>query len=176
MTRPGAVVWLIAISIAVAACPRGRSTPATAGPIQFSIDASRVQGAPFYVMVNGDSDQPGWVTVIGSGGRAFFRERCDIADCGVPPVVCGAGIPVIQNIGPGATSRSITTAWDKTTSVIDNVLQCERRQPAAPGPYVARFCYSREAEMADGKPTALLKPTCVERPFTLDDRQVTLTP
>jgi hypothetical protein len=176
MTRARLALCLATTAVLVSACSRKNPTPAAATTIGFTIDASRVEGGPFYVMLNSASDQPGWVSVTGPGGRAYFRERCDISDCGAPAAVCGASIPIIQNIGPGAANRSVTTTWDKTTSVVDAALQCERRQPAEPGAYIARFCYSREAEMTDGKPTMIVRPTCVERPFTLNDRQVTLTP
>jgi len=123
----------------------------------------------------------GWLRASRGGTRVFLQERCAIPDCGAEPVVCGAAIPFVQNIaGPGA-ARRVEFAWDGLISVVDSVARCETRRPAPPGEYVARFCYSREAEFPAGPdstraaPGRLLRPICVERTFTPEDTEVVLT-
>lgn len=97
-----------------------------------------------------------------SGARVDIRPRCDIADCDVPPAVCGAGIPVIRDIAAGR----IEVEWDGMMSVIDPVRACETRRPAPPGRYVATFCHSRQASFVGegdtkvGVQGSLVQPTC----------------
>ena len=125
--------------------------------------------SPAFVQVASDADQPGWVTLTGEdGARVYIRPRCDIADCGKAPAVCGAAIPVVRDIASG----SIEVEWDGMTSVVNPAAACETRQPAPPGSYVATFCYAREAAlMGDGDPKkgvqgTLVQPTCAKVPFT----------
>lgn len=146
-------------------------------PITFAIEVANAAG-PVYVMLGGSDDQPGWVSVTGPAGRVYLRERCEIEDCGAPPAVCGAALPVIRNIGAGAAVRRVELTWDGMTSELDVDARCERRRPAPPGAYVARFCHAREADLEGTAPVQsgrLVRPTCVDRPFTLRERRVTLT-
>jgi len=128
-----------------------------------------------YVLLNREDAQLGWVTVFREGERIFLRERCEIEDCGVPAAVCGAAIPLIRNI---AGTGMIEVEWDGMTSVIDSISGCEMREPAAPGEYTARFCFSREARIdGAGDPTSavpggLIGATCHEQTFSLRQRQV----
>jgi hypothetical protein len=131
-------------------------------------------------MLNGEDDQPGWVRLFRDSVRIYLRERCDIEDCGVPPAVCGAAIPLIRDITATANLTGIELVWDGMTSVLDSLSGCETRRPAGAGNYVARFCFSRRAEFEPGGdptgsvPGTLVEPTCVEKPFTLGDQQVVL--
>jgi len=148
--------------------------------IRFAIELGRGVEGPVYVMLNDEDDQPGWVRSFRDGERMYLRERCEIEDCGVPPVVCGAAIPLVRDIKGTASLTSIEFVWDGMTSVLDPASGCETRRPAGAGDYVARFCFSRRAEFyAEGDPTVaipggLVDPTCVERRFTLRDQQVVL--
>ena len=146
--------------------------------IRFAIELTNGTDGPIYVSLTGASNQLGWVTATRDGERIYFGERCEIEDCGAPPAVCGAAIPMVRNIAIDE-DRTIAFVWDGLTSAIDPSLQCERRQPAPPGSYVARLCYARETTIQRGDapgPMAgsVRNPTCVDRPFTLGDREVVL--
>ena len=148
--------------------------------IRFAIEVDDDVVGPIYVLLNEEDDQMGWVKVFRNGERIYFRERCEIEDCGVPVAVCGAAIPFVKDIAGGGDRRTIEFVWDGMTSVLDPLSGCETRQPAPPGDYIARFCFSREAEFeGDGDPTRavpgrVIHPTCVEKPFTLHEQQVVL--
>jgi hypothetical protein len=161
------------------------STPQDADPrlavhIRFAIEVDGSVGAPVYVLLNGEDDQVGWVTAFGGGERVYFSERCDVEDCGAQAAVCGAAIPMVSQIASDVDRRTIEFVWDGMTSELDSRSGCETRQPAVPGDYVARFCFSREAELdgdleqTQAAPGRLIRPTCTERPFNLRDREVVL--
>jgi hypothetical protein len=87
-------------------------------------------------------------------------------------------IPEIRDLA-AADARSVELTWNLTTSVVDPLSGCERRERVPSGTFVARFCYARAAETAasssPGMPGArLVDPTCHDREFTLDDREVVL--
>lgn len=148
--------------------------------IRFAIEVESDSPGPIYVLLNGSDAQVGWVTVYREGERIYFRERCEIADCGVPAAVCGAAFPEVRNIAGNGDRRSIEFVWDGMTSVRDSLSGCEIRRPASPGQYTARFCYSHEAELeGDGDPLRaasgrLIDATCLEKPFTLLEREIVL--
>lgn len=148
--------------------------------IRFAIEVDDHTAGPIYVLLNGGDGQLGWVTAFQDGERIYFRERCEIADCGAPVAICGAAIPLIRNIAGGGDRGSIEFVWDGMTSVRDSLFGCETRRPAPPGEYIARFCFSREAVFeGDGDPTRavpgrLTHPTCLEQPFTLLEKAVVL--
>jgi len=147
----------------------------SATPIRFAIEVSSDSMRTVYVLLNREDSQVGWVTVFREGERIFLRERCEIEDCGVPAAVCGAAIPLIRNI---AVAGFIEVEWTGMTSVLDSITGCEVRQPAAPGEYTARFCFSRDARLeGEGDPTRavvgrLVGATCTEQAFSLRQRQV----
>jgi hypothetical protein len=136
---------------------------------------------PVLVQATSESRPVGWLRVLRDGDPVHVEERCDIPDCGDPdPAVCGAIIPTVREIAPADGAGSITYLWDRTRSVIDAALRCERREPAPPGDYVARFCWGHTAETT-GDPAAdrgamgrLTDPTCVDRTFRLRDADVVL--
>ena len=148
--------------------------------IRFAIEVASNVAGPIYVLINDENDQPGWIRAFRGADRVYFRERCDIEDCARRAIVCGAAMPMIKNIASQAQIGLTEFIWDGTTSVVDTVSGCETRQPALSGNFIARFCYSREAEfegdsdLALGVPGRLVRPTCVEKPFTLLDREVVL--
>jgi hypothetical protein len=84
-------------------------------------------------------------------------------------VVCGAAIPLVRAI---ASSGRVEFSWDGMESIVDDAARCATRKPAAAGQYVATFCYSRQAEITGpGNPATgiqgnLVKPVCVDKPFT----------
>lgn len=150
---------------------------ATCGPtaavesntLRLVLEAPVGGGAPVYVQVASDDDQPGWVRLAGEDGeRVYIRPRCDIADCGKAPAVCGAAIPIVRDIAGG----DIEIEWDGMTSVIESAGACETRQPAPPGRYVATFCHARDAAVTGegdkkvGVQGTLLQPTCTNVPFS----------
>jgi hypothetical protein len=161
-----------------APAPAPRSEPAVS--IRFAIQVSGDPTGPLYVALHGSDGAVGWVRASRAGVPVHFRERCDIEDCGAPAAVCGAAIPMVRDIAGGGGPPGVELVWDGTTSVVDSVSRCETRRPAPPGDYVARFCYSREAEVQPGgypgaaRPGRLLNPTCVNRAFGLQDREVVL--
>lgn len=182
MSGRAAAAALFATLVASLGCartPGARSDPAVS--IRFAIAMESDAIGPVYVALAGADGAAGWVRVTRGGERIFLRERCDIADCDAPPAVCGASIPLVRDIGGGGGPRSVELVWDGMTSVVDSASRCETRRPAPPGEYVARFCYSREADLqgggnpAAGVPGRLTSPTCVDRPFTLQDRAVVLS-
>jgi len=142
--------------------------------MRFVLEVGGDAPGPVYVLLNGEDGTVGWVRAFRDGERIFFRERCEIADCGVPAAVCGAAIPFIRN----TAGSTIEFVWDGMTSVLDPISGCERRQRAPPGNYVARFCSSREAEFERGGdptravPGRLVRARCVEKPFTLGEPEV----
>jgi hypothetical protein len=131
------------------------------------------------VLLTASDGAPGWIRVTLDGKPVPLRERCDIADCGTSPAVCGAALPMVRDLA-GRGERRLELVWDGMTSAVDSTAQCERRVPAAPATYTARFCYSTEAQTqgpADSTgamPGRLGQLTCRERPFTLADREVVL--
>jgi len=147
--------------------------------VRFAIELSGTVNGPFYVSLSDAGDQPGWVRAFRGGQRIFLLPRCDIEDCGAPPAVCGAALPVVLDLAR-VPDRSIEFVWDGMTSVIDTVIGCETRQMALPGEYLARFCYSSEAELESGSdptrpsPGRLVRPQCVDMSFGLADREVVL--
>ncbi len=156
-------------ALAASGCARGAAPPAAPSDvITFAIEASGAT-TPLFVQVNGDSDQPGWVTVRNSAGPVHLQTRCDIALCGADPAVCGISIPSVRDIGVGAATHTIETTWDRRTSVEDTALRCQQRLPAPAGEYIARFCHGRNAEAG-----RVVRPACVERTFTLDDSRVAI--
>jgi hypothetical protein len=118
--------------------------------------------------------------VFRNGERVYLSERCDIVDCGAPPAVCGAPVELVRDLTLHP-QRHIDFLWDGRTNFVDSAANCELRRSAPHGYYVARFCYSREAEFGAGGdprgdvPGRLVRPTCVDRGFTLQDSLVTLT-
>ena len=150
------------------------------GSIRFAIQVGRDAVQPIYIALNDEYDQPGWVRVFREGERVYLRERCEIPNCGEPVAVCGAAIPLIRDLKSDSSLSSVEFTWDGITSVIDPASGCESRRPAMEGTYIARFCYSTEAEVEPGaegraaSPGTLVDATCVENPFTLQDSHVAL--
>jgi hypothetical protein len=148
--------------------------------IRFAVEVVSDVSGPIYVLLNGEDNQPGWIRASRGPERVHFRERCEIEDCANRGVVCGAAISMIKNIANTAQTGLVEFVWDGMTSVFDAASGCETRQPALPGDYIARFCFSREAKLeGDGDPARavpgrLVRPTCVEKPFTLQEQQVVL--
>lgn len=137
--------------------------------LRFILEAPSGGASPVFVLLASSNDQPGWVSITDeSGARVDIRPRCDIADCDMPPAVCGAGIPVIRDIAAGR----IEVEWDGMMSVIDPMRACETRRPAPPGRYVATFCHARQASFVGegdtkvGVQGSLVHPTCARVPFT----------
>ena len=145
--------------------------------IRFALEAGDASG-PIYVQLNGEDSQIGWIQAFRGDERIYFHERCEIEDCANRGVVCGAAMSMIRNIGDGAETGMVEFVWDGMTSGFDEVTGCEIRRPALPGDYIARFCYSREAEFQGASdatmavPGRLVSPDCTERPFTLLDQEV----
>ena len=141
--------------------------------IRFALEVSSAAESPIYVLSLDEDDQPGWLRVFRGTERIYLRERCEIEDCARRGVVCGAAVPVIRELVEEGT---IELVWDGTTSEVDRTSRCETRQQASPGTYVARFCYSREAQLEPGGGVGgrLIDPTCVDQPFTLSDVEVVL--
>jgi hypothetical protein len=150
-------------------------------PIRFAIEVASSTSGPVYVSLNDAEGQVGWVRAFWggvTGERIYLKERCEIADCGLPPVVCGASIPMIRDLA-GPQNRSVAFVWDGKKSVFE--FGCEGRQPASTsGSYVAKFCYSTQAQVEGsgdpyvGVPGQLLNPTCVTRTFGRSDNEVVL--
>jgi len=187
MTRAAVATGLAWVTLA--ACgPRQVEQPGAtrdAGPdesteIRFRIEVDDRE-TQFFVVPFDESAQPGWVTAYRDGERLYFRERCEIEECGLPPAVCGAALPTVLDLA-AAASGSIETVWDGTTSVIDAVARCERREAVGPGDYVARFCYAFNAE-SEGDldprvgpvPGRLIDRYCTDVPFELGDSLVVLS-
>jgi hypothetical protein len=159
--------------------PAGYETASPSGvAIRFAIEVVSNPSGPIYVLLNRADDQPGWIRASQGLEQIYFRERCDIEDCANRGIVCGAAMPMIRNIANPTQTGVIEFVWDGMTSAI--VSGCETRQPAVAGDYVARFCYSKEAEFQDGGdvtqgvPGRLVGPTCTEKPFVLLDKEVVL--
>ena len=148
--------------------------------IRFALEVAGDPSGPIYVLLNGEDNQLGWIRAFRGPERVHFRERCEIEDCANRGVVCGAAISMIKNIANTGQTGMIEFVWHGMTSVVDAVSECETRQPALPGDYIARFCYSREAEFeGDSDPTRavpgrLIRPTCTDKPFTLLEQEVVL--
>ena len=146
--------------------------------IRFVIEVGSDVPGPTYVLLNDADGQPGWIRAFRGPDRVYFRERCEIEDCARRAVVCGAAMPTIRDISATAQIGLIEFIWDGTTSVVDAVSGCETRHPALPGNFIARFCYSHEANFlgdpgdrdpSGAIPGRLLRPLCAEQPFSLGD-------
>lgn len=147
----------------------GPTTPADSVPTRFILEAGNTT-APLFIRVATDDAQPGWISITHADGRRLYlNSRCDIGDCGKPPAVCGAAIPIVRDI---ATTGSIEFTWDGLDSSLDATSGCERREAAAAGAYVASFCYARSASVtgtgnpATGVQGTLNQPACATVPFT----------
>jgi len=180
--KPGRSPIVILLTMILAlGCGGGAPGAHTTTSIRFAIELSGDVEGPMYVLLNQENDQPGWVRVSRDGERVFLKERCEVPDCGVAAAVCGAALPFVRNLAGATGEKGIEFVWDMMTSVLDSASRCETRQPAPPGDYVARFCFSREATLeGQGDPTQavmgrIAAPTCVDRPFTLEEQQVVLT-
>ncbi len=145
------------------------------GALRFALTIPAGETSATFVQVTTPADQPGWIRVTRASGESVaLRPRCEIADCGVPPVVCGAAIPIVRDL---ALVGEIALEWDRLDSVIDPESGCEARQPAPPGDYVATFCYSRRAATAGGGDPrvgvqgSLVEPVCARVPFSLPGAQ-----
>lgn len=155
-------------------------TEGRAVSVRFVIEVGPDGAGPIYVSLAEASGQPGWIGIHHGQERIFLRERCEVEDCGRSPVVCGPALQTVVDVA-SLSDRSVTLVWDGSTSVVRAPNTCETREPAPPGEYVARFCYSREVQVADRsdltQPTVglLLQPICVERAFGLEDAVVVLT-
>lgn len=148
-------------------CGPSASTESTS--LRFILEAPASGTSPTFVLLVASADQPGWVSVADEGGaRVDIRPRCDIADCNLPPSVCGAAIPLVRDIAGGR----IEVEWDGMMSVIDTVRACKTRRPAPPGRYVATFCHAQQASLVAegdtkvGVQGSLVQPTCGRVPFT----------
>lgn len=169
LTRRASRLALILLPLPLLGSTCGPTTPTDAAPTGFVLDAGSTT-APLFIRVATDDAQPGWISVSHADGRrVYLNPRCDIGDCGKPPVVCGAAIPIVRDI---ATARSIEFTWDGMDSSLDATSGCERRAAAAAGAYVATFCYARSANLtgtgnpATGVQGSLTQPTCATVPFT----------
>jgi hypothetical protein len=146
--------------------------------VRFAVELGPDVQGPFYVLLTASDGAPGWIRVMRDGLPVPLRERCDIADCGADPAVCGAAVPVVRDLA--AHGRRIEMVWDGTTSVVDSAGRCERRIPAPAGTYTARFCHSIQAQplgapdSSGSAPGTLGELRCQERPFTLADGEVVL--
>jgi hypothetical protein len=146
--------------------------------IHFAIEVTANTPGPIYVLINDEDSQPGWVQAFRGVHRIYLRERCEIEDCANRGVVCGAAMPMVKDIADPERTGLIELTWDGTDSAVNAVSRCETRQPAESEDLIARFCYSREADLREtgdlnlGIPGLLIRPICVERPFTLGDREV----
>jgi hypothetical protein len=156
------------------------AAPESSVSIRFAIEVDPDAAGPVYVVLTDEGSQLGWVQAFRGAERVYLHERCEIANCGEAPAVCGMAIRTIRNITGTAGGRSIEHVWDGTTSLVDPSSRCEKRVPALPGEYRARFCYSREARVNPGGDPdraaagGLIEPTCVDLPFSLGDAQVVL--
>jgi hypothetical protein len=173
---------LVTAVLTASACARGGAGPAVqeaSGAVRFAIELGAEAGGPVYVLLTASDGAPGWIRVTREGRPVALRERCDLPECGADPAVCGAALPMVGDLA-GRGERRVELVWDGTTSVVDSARQCERRVAADPGGYVARFCYSTEAQpqgppdSTGAMPGRLGAVTCREMPFTLSDREVTL--
>lgn len=177
--RPSSVLIFLAM-MPLTSCAGRTPAAERATSIRFAIELDADAEGPIYVLLHGADDQPGWIRASHAGERVYFKERCEIPDCGVDAAVCGAAISLVRNLAGSADERSIEFVWDLTTSVRDSASGCETREAAPPGDYSARFCYSHEAELqgqgdvSRGVMGRIVSPTCVEREFTLQEQQVVL--
>jgi hypothetical protein len=148
--------------------------PQQSAGARFVLEAPR---GPVYVQVATLEDQPGWIRVSHSDGqRVHLRPPCEIPECGKPPVVCGAAVPLVRDI---ATAGRVEFTWDGMESIVDDAARCATRKPAAAGQYVATFCYSSQADIvgggnpATGVQGSLVKPVCTDIPFSWPKDSVT---
>jgi hypothetical protein len=145
--------------------------------IRFAIEVEAGVSGPVYVQLNEEDAQLAWVKAFRDGERVYFRERCEIEDCSNPGVICGLAPTMVKIIADRGQAGMIEFVWDGMTSVIDPANGCERREPAPPGVYTARFCYAGEAVLeGDGDPAVavqgrLVDPICDMMPFELSDGQ-----
>ena len=151
--------------------PRIESLPS--GMVRFTLGLSSGATNVVYVSLNDEDGQPGWIRVYRGTDRIHLTERCEIENCGQRAVVCGAAVPMIQQIGGNTSSSSVEVLWDGRNSIIDSTSSCEMRRPSPEGEYRASFCYAHEAEFeptsdpTQPAPGRLLQQTCVERLFIL---------
>ena len=133
-----------------------------------------------FVLLQKENGQIGWVNVNNEGEEIFLKERCEIINCNASSEVCGASLPVIQDITVEANNRIVQFYWDKKISFIKNSPQCEVRVSALEGDYTASFCYSHSAISFTGDNIKgegigqLVSPVCVSKSFQLKDKEVIL--
>lgn len=121
-----------------------------------------------YVQGGTEAGGQAWLTVRPVGGDALpILDDCGVcacADCGAC-AVCGLGLPVVVEIARGA---QLDWIWDASVyhpaTCPSSSLGCERAEPLPAGAYLARFCWSWEA---DGVGTGhhVGPVTCADEPF-----------
>ena len=147
---------------------------------KFAITVSEEVKTPVFVLLQKENGQIGWVNVKNKGENIFLKERCEIISCNNSSGVCGASLPVIQDISVKTNGRVIQFYWDQMTSFIKNSPQCEVRVSALEGDYTASFCYSHSAISFTGDNIKgegigqLVSPVCVSKSFQLKDKEVIL--
>lgn len=164
-----AAVGLLGVGCAATALPERSG-------MGFALNVATGATGPMFVQVTNQEDQPGWIHVShATGGRVYLRARCDIPDCGKPPAVCGAAMPIVRDI---AVARRVEFVWDGMESVLDTVAGCESRQRAPAGAYIASFCYSGIASLQGGGDVKtgtvglVQEPICTDVPFAIPGTNV----
>jgi hypothetical protein len=152
--------------------------PAEFGTVRFAIVAEPSRRSDVWVQVSDEGNQPAWITLMRGTDRIWINERCELADCGQEPAVCGAGIAMVRNIGGDASERAIELTWDGMTSVRTSA-GCETRErvQADPGALTARICWAARADRQGGGgplmgPGRVSSATCTERQVTSRDTAI----
>lgn len=154
------------------------AAPAEFGTVRFAIVARPTHREDVWVQVSDEGSQPAWITLMRGTERVWINERCELPDCGQEPAVCGAGIPMVRNVGGAAAERAIELTWDGRTSVRASA-GCEMRErvQASAGALTARICWSARVERQGGGgplmgPGRVTGATCTDRQVTSRDTAI----
>jgi hypothetical protein len=109
---------------------------------------------------------PAWVEILKDGAPLLIHDRCDVPPCDDPDAgVCGIAFQMVRSLTHGSYGGSAWLTWDGRVRAERADGSCRERTPAAPGDYVARFCFGW-AKSEDAAGAVVTTPTCVEEPFT----------
>lgn len=140
------------------------------GMVTFGFEYTADLPEDIYVQSMGMMSVPEWLHVTKDGAPVTLFEDCGVPNCELERGVCGASIPIANNITAGGLQGSRYVDWDGRVWTYDEANDCVRSAPASAGTYELEVCYGASASAADGTPSG----SVVDEPLTCRTREFTL--